>query len=87
MPINLQLYDIVQDNAHLLIESDMPKCLLLLQAHVASFKAVIERWENGDYDEHEALIHYPSKELLDYVTESFQALKAQQADLIGLLDG
>ena len=86
MPINLQLYDIVQDNAHLLIEAEMPECLLVLQAHVASFKAVIERWDKGDYAEHEALIYYPSKELLDYVTESYQALKAQQADLIGLLD-
>lgn len=85
MPINIQMYDIIQDNAELLIESDMPKCLLLLLAHVASFKAVIEKWEQNDFAEHESLVVYPSEELIDYVNGSYQKLKGEQANLIGLL--
>jgi hypothetical protein len=85
MPINSQMYDIIQDHAHLLIESDMPKCLLLLLAHVASFKAVIQQWEQGDFSEHESMVAYPSESLVAYVNESYKKLKAEQAQLIGLL--
>lgn len=87
MPINSQMYDIVQDHADLLIESDMPKCLLLLLAHVSSFKAVIQKWEQGDFSEHESMVVYPSEELITYVNESYTKLKADQAKLIGLLKG
>ena len=87
MPINSQMVEIIQNNADLLIESDMPKCLLLLLAHVASFKAVIERWERGDYSEHESMVVYPSEPLLTYLNDSYQTLKIEQAELIGLLKG
>lgn len=85
MPINSQMYDIVQDNAELLIESEMPKCLLLLLAHVASFKAVIKKWKQNDFSEHESLVVYPSEELIDYVNSSYKSLKREQSKLIGLL--
>lgn len=85
MPINSQMVEIIQNNAELLIESDMPKCLLLLLAHVASFKAVIERWERGDFSEHESMVVYPSEELINYVNESYRKLKREQAELIGML--
>lgn len=87
MPINLQMSDIIQDHADLLIESDMPQVLMRLQAHVASFKAVMQRWEFGDYAEHESLIHYPSEALIKYATDSYQSLKQEQAELLGLLRG
>ncbi len=87
MPINLQMVDIIQSNAHLLIEPEMPECLLVLQAHVSSFKAVIRAWDLDDFSDHESQVHYPSKELLDYVTQAYKKLKSDQAKLIGLLDG
>ena len=87
MPINEQMYSIVLNNAHLLIEPEMPECLLILQAHVSSFKAVVQAWEYKDYSAHESQVHYPSKELFDYVTKSYKKLKLHQAELIGLLDG
>jgi len=85
MPVNSQMVHIIQNNADLLIESEMPKCLLLLLAHVASFKAVVKKWESDDFSEHESLVVYPSEELIQYVNGAFQSLKTEQARLIGLL--
>ena len=87
MPINTQMYYIIQNHADLLIESEMPKCLLLLSAHVSSFKAVIDQWTDGDFSQHESLVEYPSESLNQYVTVSYKKLKAEQAELIGLLEG
>ncbi len=87
MPINTEMVGIIQHNAHLLIESDMPPCLLRLSAHVASFSAVVSQWEQGDLSQHQSLVDYPSEQLLNYVNSAYKLLKQEQAELIGLLKG
>ncbi len=84
MPSNLRMYEIIISKADLLIEKDMPQCLLLFCAHVAAYQPVLEKWETKDYSEHTSLINYPTKELLDYCDKSFEGLKAEQSQLLGV---
>jgi hypothetical protein len=76
------MYELVLAKADLLIESTMPKCLLELCAHIAAYQAVMKRWERNDFSEYTPLIAFPS-EVEEYARESFQALKAEQAKLMG----
>lgn len=82
MPINARIYELVLSKSDLLIEPNMPPCLIKLCAHVASYKVVLEKWEQDDFSEHLALIDFP-KELHEYASESFEALKFEQAKLLG----
>jgi hypothetical protein len=45
-------YEVIINKAHLLIEDEMPQCLLDFCAHKARYDVVIERWKQGDYTEH-----------------------------------
>ncbi|MBV9470132.1 MAG: hypothetical protein JO316_08465 [Abitibacteriaceae bacterium] len=87
MPLNLRLEKTVGENADLLIEERIPECLLLMVAHVSAYKAVLKRWENGDFSEHVSLVSYPFQEVRTYVETSFMNLKKEQARLLGLLEG
>ena len=82
-PLNRQMRDVVVTKADLLDEDHMPQPLLDLCAHVASYEPVLKRWEEGDYSEHIALLHFPAEELSEYVSERFEALKAEQNALLG----
>ena len=82
-PINNQMYELVLSKSDLLIETDMPQCFRDLAAHVVGYQLVMKQWENGDYSEHLSFILFPQEELLAYVTESFNALKREQAKLLG----
>lgn len=82
LPINFKIYDLVLSKSDLLIESDMPNCLVIICAHVTSYKVVLERWEQADFSEHTALIPFP-KDFRDYVKVSFEKLKSKQAKILG----
>ena len=82
-PINNRMYELVLSKSDLLIEPEMPQCFRDLAAHVVGYQLVMKQWENGDYSEHLSLILFPREELLSYVTESFNALKHEQARLLG----
>ena len=82
MPINMRIYELILSKSDLLIEADMPSVLLRLCGHVASFKVVIEKWTQGDFSEHLALVSFP-KELHAYAKASFERLKFKQAKLLG----
>lgn len=47
MPVNARIVDVVTNNAELLIEPEMPQCLLDACAHVAAYQAVLKQWEDG----------------------------------------
>lgn len=83
MPINIRLYELVLSKSDLLVESEMPECLLLLCAHVAAYQSVLKKWESGDYSDHVSLVNFPSQALLDYAAASFYQLKAEQTKLLG----
>lgn len=82
MPINVRIYELILSKADLLIEPSMPFCLITLCAHVASYKIVLEKWEQGDFSENTALVPYPS-DLHEYTRSSFEMLKSEQARLLG----
>src|SRR5947209_1888781 len=51
MPLNVQMERLIIGNADLLDEPEIPECLLVVCAHVSAYKAVLARWETGDYSE------------------------------------
>jgi len=83
MPNNLRMYEAILSKADLLIEPEMPVCLLDLCAHVTAYQVVVKRWENNDYSEYTSLVDYPTKPILEYTRQSFQKLKTEQEKLIG----
>jgi hypothetical protein len=82
-PINNRMYELVLTKSDLLIETDMPTCLQELAAHVVGYQLVMKKWEQGDYSEHLSLLAFPQGTLHKYVDDSYNALKAEQARLLG----
>ncbi|MGA2046906.1 MAG: hypothetical protein ABSG96_04400 [Terracidiphilus sp.] len=82
MPLNDTREKIIIEKAYLIVEEQMPQCLLDFVTHVVGYKAVLSKWADGDYSERRSTIGWPP-EFDVYVTRSYQALKAEQT---GLLD-
>lgn len=83
MPNNIRMYDMIVSKADLLIETDMPQCLLIFCAHVSAAQPVMKKWEAKDYSQQRSEVFYPAKELLEYCSKSFKSLKAEQSSLLG----
>jgi hypothetical protein len=83
LPITSRMYELVITKSDLLIETDMPDCLLELCAHVAGYRPVIRRWELNEFPRYTSFVSYPGDLLLDYARRSYQSLKAEQGKLIG----
>ena len=81
MPLNDTREKIIIGNAHLIIEEQMPRCLLDFVTHVVGYKAVLAKWAEGNYGERRATIGWPPEFDL-YVERSYQALKAEQTRLM-----
>lgn len=82
MPLNRQMRDVIVMHADLLEGDNIEPCLLDLCAHVASYEAILKRWEVGDFDEHKPPLAFPRDELPTYVAASFKRLKAEQKRLL-----
>jgi hypothetical protein len=82
-PINNRMYELVLSKSDLLLETEVPQCFRDLSAHVVGYQLVMKKWENGDYSQHLSFILFPQEDLLTYVTDSFNALKQEQARLLG----
>lgn len=85
MPNNNKMFEIVNSRLDLLIEEEMPESLKMLCAHVAAYKTVMVKWEQGDFSEHTSIITFPAQEVKNYVDQSFSKLKKRQNELIGLI--
>lgn len=83
MPNNTRMYEAIISKSDLLIEEKMPDCLLLFCAHISAYQSILKRWEDKDFTEHTSIVNYPGQELLSYCQNSFQALKTEQAQLLG----
>jgi hypothetical protein len=77
MPLNDVREKIIIENAHLIIEEQMPQCLLDFVTHVVGYKALLAQWAEGDYSERRSMIGWPP-EFDIYVERSYKALKAEQ---------
>ena len=81
MPLNDIREKIIIEKAYLIVEEHMPHCLLDFVTHVVGYKAVLSKWAEGDYSERRSTIGWPP-EFDDYVTRSYNVLKAQQTHLL-----
>jgi hypothetical protein len=81
MPLNDVREKIIIEKAYLVVEEQMPHCLLDFVTHVVGYKAVLSKWQEGDYTERRSTIGWPP-EFDAYVERSYQALKAEQTRLL-----
>jgi hypothetical protein len=81
MPLNDIREKIIIEKAHLIVEEQMPHCLLEFVTHVVGYKAVLAKWADGDYSERRSTIGWPP-EFDRYVERSYAALKAEQMRLL-----
>jgi hypothetical protein len=81
MPLNDVREKIIIENAHLIIEEQMPQSLLDFVTHVVGYKALLSKWAEGDYTERRSMIGWPA-EFDGYVERSYKALKAEQTRLL-----
>lgn len=81
MPLNDIREKIIIEKAYLIIEEQMPRCLLDFVTHVVGYKALLTKWAEGDYTERRSTIGWPP-EFDVYVERSYSALKAEQTRLI-----
>jgi len=81
MPLNDIREKIIIENAHLIVEEQMPQCLLDFVTHVVGYKALLSKWAEGDYSERRSMIGWPP-EFDIYVERSYAALKAEQTYLL-----
>ena len=81
MPLNDVREKIIIENAHLIVEEQMPQCLLDFVTHVVGYKALLSEWDEGDFTERRSTIGWPP-EFDVYVKRSYNALKAEQTRLI-----
>lgn len=81
MPLNDVREKIIIEKAYLVVEEQMPQCLLDFVTHVVGYKAVLAKWADGDYSERRSTIGWPPA-FDGYVERSYQALKAEQTRLI-----
>ena len=81
MPLNDVREKIIIEKAYLIVEEEMPHCLLDFVTHVVGYKAVLSKWAEGDYSERRSTIGWPP-EFDVYVERSYAALKAQQTHLL-----
>ena len=81
MPLNDVREKIIIEKAYLIVEEQMPHCLLDFVTHVVGYKAVLSKWAEGDYSERRSTIGWPP-EFDAYVERSYAALKAEQTRLL-----
>ncbi|MGD0731511.1 MAG: hypothetical protein ABR956_09610 [Terracidiphilus sp.] len=81
MPLNDVREKIIIEKAYLIVEEQMPRCLLDFVTHVVGYKAVLAKWNEGDYSERRSTIGWPP-EFDIYVERSYAALKAEQTLLL-----
>ena len=86
-PRATEAYKRIIDKGHLLIEDEMPKCLLDFCAHKAGYDVLIKRWQNQDFTEHLSVVRHPGEELYEYLRESFTRLKREQGEELKATQG
>jgi hypothetical protein len=81
MPLNDVREKIIIEKAYLIVEEQMPQCLLDFVTHVVGYKALLTKWAEGDYSERRSIIGWPPEFDL-YIRRSYQALKKEQTRLL-----
>ncbi|MFG3116719.1 hypothetical protein ACGF4C_20240 [Streptomyces sp. NPDC048197] len=88
MPLNRRMVETVVSHADLLREDTIPEPLKELCAHVACYEPIVARWQEDGFDSVQVDDHvsiagnFPRRELDDYLRNSFESLKLEQARLL-----
>jgi hypothetical protein len=83
MPLLLRMEEVVLKHSDLIEEQDMPQCFIDLISHISAYKAVVQKWTNGDYSEHVSVIRFPGAALTAYLEPQYRILKERQTLLRG----
>ena len=86
-PLSRQMMEVIVNNADLIIEQAMPRCLQDICNHIVCYEPVLARWEKGppfplERAENRSSIYFPRGDLEQYVKSSFKQLKREQARLL-----
>lgn len=84
MPINDEIENLIVNHAYLILEEEMPECMLDFITHISAYRAGLGGWKKGDPIEIDSIIDYP-KELDKYAANSYHILKEEQLRLIGYM--
>jgi hypothetical protein len=84
MPLNDLREKLILEKSHLIREDRVPDEILGFVGHVVTYRAIMAKWEEGDFSEKYSPIEFPEG-LDEYARRSFAELKTDQARLIGLL--
>ena len=83
MPLLLRMEQVILKHSDLIEEQDMPQCFIDLISHISAYKAVLQKWSNGDYSEHVSVLRFPGAALTAYLEPQYRALKQRQTLLRG----
>ena len=76
MPINIRIYKIIKNKSHLIIETEIPQCIIEFCAHVEIYKIIVAGWETNRTLQFSPAIPYPTS-IVDYFRHSCRELKNQ----------
>jgi len=90
MPLNLLMERSIIENSHLIEGPSMPKSFQAFLGHVASYKAVLKKWDRAETpnspvelkeEDHYAITNFPT-EMAEEVERSIALLRAKQIKLL-----
>jgi hypothetical protein len=87
MPLNERIFEVITNNAELLVESEMPQPLLDVCAHVAGYRPVLRAWSEGDTSLNTSVNNFNGARLEKYAVTRFVRLKERQRELMGQPEG
>ncbi|MGF1457001.1 MAG: hypothetical protein ACFB6R_16670 [Alphaproteobacteria bacterium] len=82
IPSNMRIKEIIEQNAHLLIDGEMPDCFRQMLAHVESSKIVLPALASGDLSVLDQFDDWPP-DFNDVVERSYRTVAAEHAYLLG----
>src|SRR5689334_7747207 len=87
MATNIQMEELIINNADLVIGETMPAPFLSFCVHVASLKASVAEWsapefDRADWKKHMAIFPHPAADLHIYIKATFEILKKEQSRLL-----
>ncbi len=82
IPSNLRIRDVIEANAHLLIDGEMPDCFRRVIAHIESSKIVLPAIREGDLSILEGFDEWP-KDFNGFVDECYRAVAQEHSRQLG----
>lgn len=80
-PLNARIEKSILENGDLLQDGEFPEVFVKALAHIAAYRAVYQRWREGDFSEHTSVCNFP--DLLSEIAPKYHALLDEQRRLTG----